>query len=345
MDRTDLLACTLVRQHVTDRAPKRTVVSDLCGLQAQFAQAPCDALRIRANDFTPDTWNDGLVKIWSHRGTMHVVRADELGLYLSARDIRGPWVETGWGTSPADSARWSAFIREQVASGIDGRDGLKQACRSAGMDDDLLTRIFHGWGGLLKEMCNRGLIAYRPGTEKRFMLPPPVTWMDRDEARTLLALRYFQHYGPATAGDCAAFLGYRVAEVRELIRRIRPQLTETFVNGTSYLYAGELDDAGTRVPACVLLAGFDQLVLGYRDRSRIIDDRDLKLVTNIAGIVFPIVLYRGRARARWKRTGSTVTITPFRELSPTAQRIIEARARRLFAGERIRVMFAPPLCR
>ena len=37
MDRTDLLACTLVRQHVTDRAPKRTVVSDLCGLQAQFA--------------------------------------------------------------------------------------------------------------------------------------------------------------------------------------------------------------------------------------------------------------------------------------------------------------------
>ena len=32
------------------------------------------------------------------------------------------------------------------------------------MEPELLDKVFYGWGGLLRDMCARGLIAYAPGT-------------------------------------------------------------------------------------------------------------------------------------------------------------------------------------
>jgi hypothetical protein len=67
IDSHGLLLASLNSQHLLEKAPCDTVVSDLCGLQAQFASNPKHALRVRGNDFGEDTWEDGLVKIWSFR--------------------------------------------------------------------------------------------------------------------------------------------------------------------------------------------------------------------------------------------------------------------------------------
>lgn len=84
MEQRGLLLASLDKQHVLSKTEMASVVSNLCGLQAQFANNPGHALRIRTHDFHPDRWRDGLVKTWTFRNTMHVVRADELGLFLSA---------------------------------------------------------------------------------------------------------------------------------------------------------------------------------------------------------------------------------------------------------------------
>lgn len=99
LTKKELLAQSLARHHVLQRASRLQVVSDLCGLQAQFATGPREALRIRARDYTEGGWDRGLVKIWSHRGTIHVVPASELGLHLSARGNTGSLTEAwhGWG--------------------------------------------------------------------------------------------------------------------------------------------------------------------------------------------------------------------------------------------------------
>lgn len=100
LTRGELLAVTLERQHLLRRdATCVQVASDLLGLQAQFSTGPRDALRARASDFSPQGWDRDLVKIWSHRGTIHMVPAHELWLYLSARDNRGPLADLwdGWG--------------------------------------------------------------------------------------------------------------------------------------------------------------------------------------------------------------------------------------------------------
>ena len=344
LTRSELLAVTLGRQHLLRRdASCAEVASDLLGLQAQFSTGPREALRARAADFSPEHWGRGLVKIWSHRGTIHVVPARELGLHLSARDNRGPLTDLwgGWGIPAAEAARWADAIRAEVSSGPRGREDLKEACRAAGMSEWLLERVFNGWGGLLKEMCDRGELVYEAGTDRRFCAPPePVAWMPRDEARAELVGRYFESYGPATLQDCACFLGYRASEVAELVRRAALPLRELSCGGVELAYLGELPSPSeARVPGCVLLAPFDQLVLGYRDRSRLIDQDDLRRVTNRAGIVFATVLYRGRARARWRREGRRVTVTEFRPLSDTARATIAARARRFFSPERVEVRF------
>lgn len=135
------------------------------------------------------------------------------------------------------------------------------------MEEDLLGCVFNGWGGLIKEMSARGLIAYEPGTQKRFLLPKEPVWMDRDEARCILMERYFTHYGPATAEDCAAFTGWRLTEVRSLLRRADLPLQSVECEGTAYYYIGSLR-AERGLPSCVYLAGFDQLPLFSGGRLR-----------------------------------------------------------------------------
>ncbi len=93
LSRRELLLCSLNRQYLLEKGERMQVVGDLLGLQAQFAQNPVYALRIRARDFQPETWGQGLVKIWSHRGTIHAVRQDQLGLLLSARGVERQWEE------------------------------------------------------------------------------------------------------------------------------------------------------------------------------------------------------------------------------------------------------------
>ncbi len=308
-----LLYNTLEGQHLLRRAPKAEIVRDLCGLQAQFSRNPEISLRLRSSDYAPDTWDSGLIKIWTHRGTIHVIAEDELGLYLSAADQSGPFRDGHWGMSVAEQERWAPFIAEQVAAGNDTRDGLKAACRAAGMDEDLVGQAFYGWGGLIKEMCWRGLLACRTGTDKRYLVPRPPVWMDRDKARFLLMRRYFEHFGPSSLPDCRSFFGWPAEQMRPLWQRLQRDLLCTDLGGRKYYHARELvTDAP--LPECVLLAGFDQLVLGYRDRARFLDRANMKKLTNPAGIVFPAVLLRGKARARWKLEGERVAVVPFERL-------------------------------
>ena len=105
------------------------------------------------------------------------------------------------------------FIRQQIELGTTQREALKQVCRQAGLGQPLVEKVFYGWGGLIKEMCDRGWIAYQSGTEKSFVLPQ-VEWMETEQARHILLERYFQTYGPATWADCAWFTGWKMAEIR-----------------------------------------------------------------------------------------------------------------------------------
>ena len=310
-DKEMLLYNSLHGLHLLSKADTHTVVSDLMGLQAQFANYPKASLIIRASDYRANDPFCGLVKIWSHRGTMHLVPEDELGLHLAAFDNNGPFVDGYWGISRADAERWAPFLEEEIGRGNNTRDGLKEACRRKDMGEELLHQVFYGWGGLIREMVARGRIVCGTGTQKEYYIPNGIEWMDRDQARRVFLRRYFEHYGPATVSDCRYFFGnWKRAHMDPLLNQLLPELVCTVVEGKRYYSLHEpVTDAA--LPECLLIPGFDQLVLGYKDRERMIDKRFLKELTNVAGIVSPSLLIRGRIRARWKLSGDKLVVTSF----------------------------------
>lgn len=338
-DRDMLLYNSLKGLYLLDKADTHRVASDLMGLQAQFANYPKASLQIRAGDYDQDYPFKELVKIWSHRGTMHLVPEDELGLHLSALDNGGLFVDGYWGISRADAEYWAPFIEEEIGQGNNSRDGLKAACAYKGMGEELLQKVFYGWGGLIREMVCRGRIVCGTGTQKEYYLPKPVQWVDRDQARRVFLRRYFEHYGPATVSDCRYFFGnWQKPDMDPLLDELLPELVCTVIDGKKYYSLHEPETDGL-LPDCVLIPGFDQLILGYKDRDRMIDRRFLRELTNISGIVSPSILIRGRIRARWKLDGSKVLVTSFDRWLKKDEAAIRRKVRAVFGRQVKEVVF------
>jgi hypothetical protein len=331
IDNRRLLLASLNNQHLLEKAPCGAVVSELCGLQAQFANNPKHALRVRGSDFSEAAWEEGLVKIWAFRGTLHTVPQSEIGVFLSARGVPDDW-HSGWNLKTDRMEYWSKFLLENIASGISGREALKEKCREKGMSQEEAQNVFHGWGGLIYEMNQRGMIAYVPGSAKDFVLCGKVEWMDRDGARAVLLRRYFKAFGPATMDDCAYFTGWKKREIQDVIEKHDVRLKSVLCGNREYFFADSLPDRG-EIPGCLFLAGFDQLLMGYRDRSRMMDERYKRDVTTNTGIVHPTILLDGRIQAKWKKNGAKLTVTPFCKLSQKNRHRIARYAKELFGGE------------
>ncbi len=346
----DLLYLSLQRQSLLQKTSKKKVLTNLCGLQAQFANNPKYGLRIRSNDFQEDDWNNGLVKIWSFRSTMHLVLQEEVGLYLSAKGIPDDWRDSWYGSArelklsttngflKESKPYWSQFIYEQIAGGVCERSQLKEACRRQGMEPELQQQVFHGWGGLLKEMASRGLIVYEGGTAKRFLRCEAPLFLEKDEARRILLERYFLVYGPATLADCAAFTGYGLPEIRRLLKKYDIPLQTVECEGITYAYLGSLQ-GDLKIPTCLFLTGFDQMIMGYKDRTRLYDRADQQQIITCSGIVYPTVLLHGRLQARWKWEKNQLLITPFHEISASDRELILAKGEELFADLGVRASF------
>ena len=328
-DQDFLLYQSLRGQHLIGKAPKDIVVPELCGLQAQFAGNPGHALRVRASDFNEDSWGEGLVKLWTLRGTLHAVLEAEAGLFLSARKAEH-W-DDGWDIPREVKPRWSAFLLEQIRGGAGERESLKRACAAEGMEPELLAKIFHGWGGLLREMCERGLIAYDCGAGKRFVPLEDIVFWEKDAARAEIVRRYFWAFGPAAIQDCQYFTYYKRAEILGLIEKFGIPLKSRVVDGKEYFYLREHEGDGD-IPHVLFLAGFDQLVLGYKDRARMMREENRRDVTTNTGIVMPTVLVDGLLSARWKKSGAGVAVTPFRKIGAANRKRIVREAERVFGA-------------
>ena len=93
------------------------------------------------------------------------------------------------------------------------------------------------------------------------------------------------------------------------------------------------------LPPCLLVPGFDQLVLGYKDRDRIIEKRFLRELTNISGIVSPSVLLRDRIRTRWKLDGQKIIVTSFDRRLKKDEAAIQKKVREVFGKKVNQIVF------
>jgi hypothetical protein len=193
-------------------------------------------------------------------------------------------------------------------------------------------RLFSAWGGILKEMCYFGLIVYaKPNRRTRFArldhwLPHiSLEQMTEKEARTKLLLNYLHGYGPASVQDFAYWSGITISESRKVFTEIEQTLKEIEVEGVKNQLWLLRDDFNilermdvNEKPLVHLLPKFDPLLLGHKDKSRILKGEHLKKVFRPAGDVAATVLVDGYIKGTWnyKKTKNKliVNISPFEGL-------------------------------
>jgi hypothetical protein len=150
---------------------------------------------------------------------------------------------------------------------------------------------------------------------------------EADPAGKALARRYLAAYGPAATADLRAWSG--LAGLPGAVAAIRPELMSfRDERGRELLDlpGAPRPDPGTPAPVRFLPA-FDNAVLGYADRGRIIDDAHRGL--SVTGD--RLVLVDGRVSATWKAEAGTVTIDPLRGFSRAERTGVAEEGERLAA--------------
>jgi Winged helix DNA-binding domain len=273
-----------------------------------------------------------VVRSWPMRGTLHLVAAEDLGWL---RDLCVPRVLPAFaarrqrlGLTDADTERAAGLAAAALSGGRRlGRVDLVRALADGGVPTDG-QRGYH----LLGYLAHTGLLCLGPtdgAGEQLFVLAaewlPLAPPRDRDEALAELALRYLRGHGPATVADLARWSGLRVTDVRAGTAAVRDQLATVEVDGTELLLDPATPDAlATHRAAAAglhLLPGFDEVVLGYADRSCTVPPEHAeRIVPGGNGMFRATVVVGGRVVGtwRWARRGRVRTLAaePFDDLPP-----------------------------
>ena len=343
MDREELLLRRLQGQHLL--SPGEDPAGDLCGLQAQFLRNAVHGLRIRAGE----AGVDGLVKTWTLRGTVHLIPEADLPLYIRTCGTAEDVCQSGWyrwtagrgqANPPEREVELARMTVAAIAAGIDTREALRVHLRGCGMTEQEEARVYNPWGGMIAELANIGVLAFRvdmldgirPDETKRYRLLAPFAPVEEQTARLALLRRYLAHYGPATLRDAAYFFHWTQAEIKALLARLPVQ--SAACQGQTHFFLGEATDAN--LPQVRLLAGFDPLMLGYRKEDNpFLPQAHLRGIFNLAGIVHPAILLHGRVVGRWKEKNGKAELTAFEPIATADKRRMEAELARLYPIKKV----------
>ncbi len=199
---------------------------------------------------------------------------------------------------------------------------------------------------LLWYASQRGVLCIAPniGSEQSFVLldewvPDPYR-PGRDEALATIATRYFGSHGPTTRQDFAGWTGLPAADARRAIAAAGDRLASVTVDGAEmYLDPAVLDASAPSDPDrrdVLVLPGFDEYLLGYKDRSLMLaDEHRPAIIPGNNGMFQATVVRDGRVIGTWKRTLATtkvrIDVRPLVPLGTADRRRIEQAFQR-YAG-------------
>ncbi|MEU4657988.1 winged helix DNA-binding domain-containing protein [Streptomyces sp. NPDC023723] len=346
LDTRALNRATLARQFLLGRttAPALDVITHLCGMQAQEPQEPFTGLWSRTRAFRPaelDALLTGRQAVRTHlmRRTVHLMAAADALAWRARHDsMLRQRVVTTYRAELAglDLERLAAAGRAVMADGrprtmaelVAALDVRRPAAPRRVLGELLVAALVP-----MAQLPPRGLWRTRAGVRNL----PLATWLGQDPAPLpadgsdpvgrVLVRRYLAAYGPASRADLRSWCGLTglpaaVKSVRDELVTFRDERGRELLD----LPDAPRPDPGTPAPVRFLPA-FDNAILGYHDRTRIIDDAHRGL--SVAGQ--RVVLVDGRVGATWTTDPGTLVVTPLRSLTPAERADVVEEGRELAA--------------
>ncbi|MBD5784764.1 AlkZ family DNA glycosylase [Cellulosimicrobium terreum] len=154
-----------------------------------------------------------------------------------------------------------------------------------------------------------------------------------DDALPTLVRRYLEGFGPASVADFSQFAMIPRARVRRAVTALGESV-DRFPGPDDVelldVPATPRPDEGVPAPPR-LLGMWDETLLAYADRSRVLPPDVRPLVTRSNGDVLPAVLVDGYVVGVWRPAGGGVEVTTYRPVPDDAWPALEDEARSLVA--------------
>jgi hypothetical protein len=311
-------------------------------LQAQDALQSRLGVRARADGITESDVlaaiaDRSVVRTWLMRGTVHLVDADDVRWMTALfgptlqRRFRKRWTDLGL---TADVLRRTARALPAVLSdGPRSRADIVAELRDRKLVPDspdpqaVATHI-------LLHATSIGLLCRATDHRRDALFTLLDDWTSGrpdgprgDHALAEVVRRYFAAFSPATAADFTAWSGLPAGTA---IALMRDELEPVDVAGSpGYRLRGSAPELAPR-GSVRLVSGYDNYLVGYRDRGLLIADEHRPAVY-VGGVIKPTVLLDGCVVATWRlaRTtrDATVTVTPLREITGRTRNAIAREAR------------------
>ncbi len=325
-----------------EKIPAYNAIERLVGMQAQLPNSPYVGLWSRLESFNQselvDLYNARrVVRLAMMRSTIHLVTDDDC---LSIRPVVQPVLDRGF------KGGFARFLLDVDHDELDaaGRDSVNDKPATFG---DLGRRLNERWPDRNPEAMAHAIRTRVPlvqvtprgiwGTSSQAAHTSAESWLGRPLNNTssvsALIIRYLSAFGPASVVDAQSWSG--LSRLREVFDQLRTSLV-TFRNDDDVeLFdlphaprPGEDTEAPIR-----FLPEFDNVLLAYRNRSRIIADKYKSRVYPNNGMIQPTVLIDGFVEAKWRISSEAGTasldIELFRRLSRTERASLKAEGARL----------------
>jgi hypothetical protein len=156
---------------------------------------------------------------------------------------------------------------------------------------------------------------------------------DVDTGRATLVKRYLEGFGPATAADIGMFTMLRKPPVQQALSDLGEEIVSLEGPDGVELFdapGGPIPPASTKAPPR-LLGMWDNVLLAYADRGRVVPEAYRRHVIRRNGDVLPTVLVDGHVAGVWRSFDGAIEVTAFHELSAATWRALTSEARGLAA--------------
>jgi hypothetical protein len=309
-------------------------VAVMCGAHAQVMVAGELSIGLRVEGTTRDTIADALwkqhslIKTYGPRGTVHMLAADDLAIWMGALAARVPA-----SNSLAPEIRLTEDQIDQIVAAI--ADALADAELTIDELTDAIVERAGAWAGekvmpafqdlwprwrqIMDIAAYRGALCFGPTRGRKVTYTNPRRWIaDFEPADPQMSLkavlrRYLHAYGPATPQHFAQWMAAPKGWASPLFTAMGDELERVSLDGIeAWVLAGDTDVPDEPPRGLLLLPYFDAFVVGSHPRELLFSGKaaERALAGGQAGN-FPVVLIDGVVSGVWhqRRSGKHIDIT------------------------------------
>ena len=348
------------RHSLIDPAPAThivQVVKRVGGIHAQVMGAAELSISARIPaatqaDVRAELWERRrLIKTYGPRGTLHLLAADELPLWMAALRARIDSPQTHWYASTGWSSRQAQAVVQAISDALDGRCLTREE-----LAQDVVARVGRWaekplasmWGDPASAWAAyTGKLCFGPARGSRVTFVRADQWVGRwnevdpSEALVEICRRYLAAFGPARPQDFAEWFGLQPEHARTVFEALGDELQAVNLEGHhAWRLASDARDLiALGQPSLRLVPQYDSYIMGCRERDRYLPEKArARIATHARGrfegpAAMSWMLVDGVVAGTWERRKQgkriEMQVEPLIRLTTALRRQLEAEAERI----------------